>query len=365
MPRFIPFADALAETTACKRQLLLGNGFSIALFPGCFDYRSLLASADFTNAPEARAAFDALNTTDFEVVIQALRHAVALSPVYQIGQAPSALMDGHSAALKELLVQSIAGKHPARPSDITEAQYASCREFLSHFVGNSRVGEKDYRGRIYTLNYDLLLYWTLLHIDTDIQDPLADAPEELQHDDGFRAPPDDYEAPYVIWEAEGGANKQNIHFLHGGLHLYDYGPELQKLCWERGGNVPLIDQIRNALNDGMFPLFVAEGSTEAKLTRIRHSGYLQRSLKSFAEVMRGTESAVFVYGHSLAPNDEHVLRFIERGKIGKLYVSIYGDAGTQTNRTIIERAERMAEGRHVKFPLQVSFFSAEDAAVWG
>ncbi|QDM29390.1 DUF4917 family protein [Tardiphaga sp. vice304] len=362
MPRFVPFAQALAETATCKRQLLLGNGFSIALFPNCFDYRSLLASADFTSAPEARAAFDALNTTDFEVVIQALRHAVALSPVYQIGQAPSALMDGHSAALKELLVQSIAGKHPARPSDITEAQYTACRNFLSHFVGDSRVGAKDYRGRIYTLNYDLLLYWTLLHIDAEAPDR---PPEDLAHDDGFRAPPDDFDAPYVVWEAEGGANKQNIHFLHGGLHLYDYGPELQKLCWERGGGVPLVDQIRNSLSEGMFPLFVAEGNTEGKLTRIRHSGYLQRSLKSFAEVMRGMESAVFVYGHSLAPNDEHVLRFIERGKIGRLYVSIYGDAGAQANRTIIERAERMAEGRHEKFPLEVSFFSAQEAAVWG
>lgn len=363
MPRFVTFAEALRETATNKRQLLLGNGFSIALFPGCFDYRSLLASADFTAVPQARAAFDALGTTDFEVVIQALRSAVTLAPVYAIAAATGALMDEHSSSLKELLVQSIAGKHPARPADITEAQYQACRQFLSHFVGDSRDGPRDLRGKIYTLNYDLLLYWTLLHIDRmAIVHPNV---EELLHDDGFRSPDADYDAPYVVWEAEGGANKQNIHFLHGGLHLYDYGAELQKLCWERGGGVPLIDQIRSALHDGMFPLFVAEGDSAAKLTRIRHSGYLQRSLKSFAEVMRGVDSAVFIFGHSLAPNDEHVLRFIERGKIRRLYVSLFGPQDSVINRGIIARAERMSAARPDRFPLEVVFYSAQEAAVWG
>jgi hypothetical protein len=78
MPRIVTFAEALHETSASKRQLLVGNGFSIALFSESFDYRFLLASADFGNVPQARAAFEALRTTDFEVVIQALRNAVAL-----------------------------------------------------------------------------------------------------------------------------------------------------------------------------------------------------------------------------------------------------------------------------------------------
>jgi hypothetical protein len=150
MPRIVTFAEALQETSASKRQLLVGNGFSIALFPGSFDYRSLLDSADFGGVPQARAAFEALRTTDFEIVIQALRNAVALCPVYAINQETSALMDAHWNALKELLVQSIAGKHPARPSDITEAQYAACRQFLSHFVGDSRMDLEISEGR-YTL----------------------------------------------------------------------------------------------------------------------------------------------------------------------------------------------------------------------
>ena len=69
----ISFTKALNLTSDTKRHLLLGNGFSIALFWDRFSYVSLLENADFTHFPEARKAFDLLGTTDFEVVIHALR----------------------------------------------------------------------------------------------------------------------------------------------------------------------------------------------------------------------------------------------------------------------------------------------------
>lgn len=369
----ISFEQAMRETANSKRHLLLGNGFSISLFRDRFSYRSLLEEADFSTASEVRHAFDLLNTTDFELVIHALRQAVALLPLYTSDADVAARMSSHANLLKELLVQAIAGRHPARPSEVSEAQYASCRTFLANFVGESRIvavggKTKDLRGNIYTLNYDLLLYWVLLHEDFPTlaahgSDSLAGS-ELLEHDDGFRAPQDDLDAPYVTWEAEGAADGQNIHFLHGGLHLYDYGAELQKKCWERSGGVPLIDQIREALSEDKFPLFVSEGSSDGKLDRIRHSGYLLRSLKSFASVCRIQSASIFVFGHSLADNDAHVLRHIARGRIGNLYVSLYGDPTTSANADIIRRVRRLADIRHERFPLAVSFFDAVGAHVW-
>ena len=376
--RFISFAQTLAETAQVKRHLLLGNGFSIALFPKRFQYGSLLEEANFGSCPEVRRAFDLLGTTDFEVVIEALRQSVALLPLYAADADMIARMAAHAEVLKELLVQAIAGRHPERPSDVTDDQYAACRAFLANFVGDSRNfktgGGKDCRGNIYTLNYDLLLYWTLLHdqvLRFNADDPLASVIEDtepLEHDDGFRAPDDDPEAPYVTWDAEGAADQQNIHFLHGALHLFDYGADLQKKCWERSGGVPLVDQIREALADGKFPLFVAEGNSGGKLARIRHSGFLQRSLKSFASICRpgrGHETALFIFGHSLAKSDEHVLHLIEKGKIGRVYVSLYGDRSSDYNRGVTRRAERIAASRDARFPLEVAFFDAEEASVWG
>ena len=309
------------------------------------------------------------------MVIKAYRDTVALLPVYVDDSQLLARLEAHAEVLKDLLVTAIAVRHPERPSDVTEEQYRACRIFLAHFIGDSRderpAPGKDLRGNIYTLNYDLLLYWTLLHdqvVNWNADDPLSSVFEEtveLLHDDGFRAPEDDLEAPYVTWEAEGAANSQNIHFLHGALHLCDDGPDLQKKCWERAGGVPLIEQIRIELDQGRFPLFVSEGDSEGKLSRIRHSGYLQRSLRSLAGVCRSPSATLFVFGHSLAVNDEHVVRLIEKGKFRRLYVSLFGGPDSDDNRHIVRRAQRMVLARHERTPLDLRFYDAASARVWG
>lgn len=371
-PQVISFEEALEQTEECKRHLLLGNGFSIALFPDRFRYGSLLEEADFTNHPQARQAFDVLGTTDFEAVIQALRQAVLLLPLYGGDEASHTLMNEHAEALKELLVQAIAGNHSERPSDITEAQYQACRTFLAHFAGEvrNRGNRQNWQGCIFSLNYDLLLYWTLLHdqaINWNAADPLAstfEAAEPIVHDDGFRAPDHDYDAPYVTWDGE-DSNSQSIFYLHGALHLFDYGHELQKKCWKRSGEIPLVDQIRGSLNEGRFPLFVSEGDSQGKYERIRHADYLHKGLRSFRSYCNVKSACLFIFGHSLADNDAHVLRQIEKGKIGRLYVSLYGDPDSDFNKTLIRRAFQMAAVRSERFPLDVVFFDAASAKVWG
>lgn len=370
----ITFADALAQTDNLKRHILLGNGFSIALFPDRFTYGSLLGSVDFTAYPQAKQAFEDLATTDFEVVIQALRQAVILLPIYGGDPAARELMERHAEALKELLVQAIAGKHPERPGDVTEEQYRSCRRFLAHFAGSSRDlrnrGGKDLRGYLFSVNYDLLLYWTLLHDQITIVDPAHPAqphienPESLDHNDGFLPPDDDLAAEYVAWDGE-ESHKQSIFFLHGALHLFDYGSELQKKCWERSGGTPLIDQIREALNQSRFPLFVSEGNSDGKLDRIRHSAYLHKGLRTFRANCDVKTTSLFVFGHSFAENDAHILDQIRKGKCSYLFVSIHGDPGNDTNSQIMLRANRLAALRLEQNPLTVQFFDAASANVWG
>jgi hypothetical protein len=369
MPK-ISFEEALRRSANGKRHLLLGNGFSIALFADRFRYVSLLESTNFDDHPSARHAFDALGTSDFEVVIHALRQMVTLGPLYSVDADRTARVAADAEALKELLVQAIAGRHPERPSEISDNQYATCRRFLAHFGGESRNGRPDRRGNIYTLNYDLLLYWTLLHdqlLRWDADDPLNavfEPTEEIHHDDGFRAPPDDWDAPYVTWDGEAN-HSQCVYFLHGALHLFDHGFELQKICWERAGGRPLVDQVREALDRGDFPLFVSEGSSESKLERIRHSGYLHKGLRSFSEICRKDSPTLFIFGHSLATNDNHILDFISRGKIPVIYVSMFGDEATDENQALAANAAQLVRSRGDRFPLEVVFYDAASAHVWG
>ena len=112
MPRIISFDEALAELAEVRRHLLLGNGFSIALFPDRFRYGALLDEADFSGLPEARKAFDLLGTTDFEVVVEALKRAVELLPLYSSDKDATKKMAAHAENSK----RSARSRHRGTPS---------------------------------------------------------------------------------------------------------------------------------------------------------------------------------------------------------------------------------------------------------
>ena len=272
----------------------------------------------------------------------------------------------HAEVLKNILVSAIASKHPSRPSEVTDEQFKSCRSFLSNFIGNDRGNKRI--GKVFSVNYDLLLYWSILHdsfdVDWDTGEMVVEADQELTHDDGFRADEDDYDAEYVAWDAFQGTNTQSIFFLHGALHLYERGPQLAKMCWERAGNSPLMDQIRSALDQDRYPLFVSEGSTGFKMKRINRSAYLSRSLRSFSGCCTTKGAALFIVGHSLATNDDHVLKRIKKGKIGRLFVSLFGDPDSPGNKEIRARAEALAEGRRPVDAMTVNFIDAASIHVW-
>ena len=135
MPKVISFKEALTLTaSARKRHLLLGNGFSIALQPDIFSYGSLYDNADFSAAPHVPDLFKALNTNDFEVVIRHLQNTARVVEVYKPRlQKLIARLRKDAAAIKDALVAAIAKRHPNRPYDISNDQYAACRKFLSRF----------------------------------------------------------------------------------------------------------------------------------------------------------------------------------------------------------------------------------------
>lgn len=337
----LTFQQALKDAQRFStRHVLLGNGFSIACRPNIFLYGRLYEQADFSRlSPTVKRAFAALGTQDFERVIKALRVTEAVLQAY--GGAPQSFLDtlqSDADGLRELLVDTIAHSHPAWPGEITDAEYAACRIFLSNF------------NTIYTFNYDLLLYWTQMHTENGV------APTS---DDGFRKSDADYDAAYVVWESS-QSHGQNTWFLHGALHVFDAGTEIKKYTWANTG-IRLIDQIRNALGKGFFPIFVSEGTSAEKLERIRHSDYLAKAYRSFSEI-RG---ALFIYGHSLADSDEHYLKRIEQGKLSQIYLGLHGSPVSDSNRRIIRRADQLKSNRRKSGPLGISFFDTATAQVWG
>lgn len=341
MVDLLTFDEALSDSAevANEPHVLLGNGFSISCRPAAFNYGALLDEATFDAADgDVRAVFDLLGTTDFERVVELLRLAGALIDRYG---APSDLADRlrHDAeVVREALAVTLAARHPNLPFDISDDEYSCARCFLSKFR------------RIYTLNYDMLLYWAVMQ----------NLEPAVPTNDGFTTA-EDPDADHVVWEPYLDYREQRLFFLHGGLHLYDAGAEISKITWSRTG-IPLVDQIRSALATGRYPLIVTEGSTQEKEAKILHNAYLNHAIRSFAKI----EKTLFIHGHSLAANDEHIFRRIEEGKLDRLYISLHGDPETSGNRSVMSRGELMVANRKVynNRPLTVRFYDASSAHVW-
>lgn len=336
----LTFEEALARSHEIhkKRHLLLGNGFSIACRPDCFAYERILDEADL-EALSVRGLelFESEETADFEQVVRSLRAAARMADFYKTSDAElSGRLRADSDCLKDVLANTLARKHPDNVGGIEDSEYESVRQFLSHFE------------RFYTLNYDLLLYWAMMQ----------ELEPTFRHDDGFRADPDDPEAEWVAWNSYNQFG-QNVFFMHGGLHLYDGGATLKKLTFSRTG-VALVDQIREQLDAGAFPLIVTEGTSAEKLSGVLAHAYLGKCLRSLSSC----DGSLFIHGHSLAENDEHILRAVVEAKFKAIFVSLHGDPDDEDNRGIRERAEALALRRSERKPLETYFYSADSASAW-
>jgi len=339
MHKLLTFEEAINKSSyLSKRHLLTGNGFSIACRKDIFMYDSLFQQADFKKLnPNVFKIFEYLKTKDFELVMKHLKYASEILRIYS----PTSIglikqLDNDAEELKNVLVNAIASSHPENPSEINETEYEFCKNFIVHF------------NNVYTLNYDLLLYWMFMHFQES---------KQLLSDDGFRTP-DDGKADYVSWDIE-KTDGQNLFYLHGALHVFDSGSELQKYTWINTG-IKLIEQIRNALDTNKFPLFVSEGNSLDKTDKIMHSNYLSRGLRSFSHIT----GSLFIYGHSLADNDDHILNIIPKSKIQNLFISIYGNINSESNKLIVQKAESIVSKRKGKTPLNLYFFDSTTANVW-
>ncbi|HWB69649.1 MAG TPA: DUF4917 family protein, partial [Solirubrobacterales bacterium] len=94
---------------------------------------------------------------------------------------------------------------------------------------------------------------------------------------------------------------------------------------------------------------------------VRHA-YLSKGLRSLASC----EGSLFVHGHELGDDDQHITRAIHEGKFLGLFVGLEGDPDSERNQEIQEQAEELMDRRPRWRPLKaVEFYDAESAEVWG
>jgi hypothetical protein len=320
MANIISFDEA-SKKAGKNWSLLIANGFSIKYFR----YANLLEKSGLHPGSPLRALFDELSTVDFEIVIRALEDASLVERTYR-KEARATRLASEADKLRQALVHAVRITHPVHREEIAD-DIPPCVNFLSQF------------DKIFTLNYDLLLYWVILDNTQQFRDGFGLAEER----NGF------------LWPFKTEAHC-NIYNLHGSLHLFRTPDgEVEKRIDQGSG---VIDAIASTItNAKRLPLYVAEGTSPQKLARIYSVPYLRHCY----EKLQQSENAFFVYGHSASENDAHIYDALFRSDIGHLYFCVHQPTADVANIDgELSRYQKRNESE-----IGYTLVDAESAPVWG
>ena len=304
----IPYRQALADTQRKRKHLLLGNGFSMAFDRQMFSWSSLAAAAG--DPPEALRSLLREKSDDIEAALSVLveRHASALA----CGDDDAALQSSRQIErLKEHLIRGVTAVQDSSRLPTTDHKRQCC-EFLRPFIGRNAVPQ----GVVFTTNYDLLLYWTL------VQHMRKRSHGELRLEDSFFS---EYWQPNRMDHVD-----MSVVYLHGALHLYSHRGMIKKTIYQNGP-IPMriVAQVRVKIEQNDFPIFVSEGSRYRKKERIDGNPYLSAAFRKFKATCKQPDSVLFIVGQRLAEQDGHLSDLIGAGRIPEVYFGAYGGAGSE------------------------------------
>jgi hypothetical protein len=320
VPNLIDFQEALKRTEGEDRALTIGNGFSAEYF----SYSNLLDESGLAAGTPIRNLFTALDTVDFEAVVRALEAAAIVERAYGNG-AHAADIEADAQKVREALVEAIKSTHPAHRDDLG-LKYMSSAAFLAHF------------STVFTLNYDLLLYWVTLEKSA------------LRDGFGLGKTAGSFHGPFA------DDAYCHIYNLHGGLHLFeaDKGDIVKAIDRGAGVMATITDAIAHRRR---FPVYVAEGTSVQKMRKINSVKYLRHCY----DKLKTNSAVMFVYGHSADENDAHIYRAMFASKAAHLYFGVYepDEAKLKTLDGLLAKYQKQA-GSSADY----TFFGSETAKVW-
>lgn len=337
------FQDVLASIRKNQSRpfhLLLGNGFSMAYDPGIFSYNALHDFIQNSQDPDLETILSAIETKNFEVIMQQLDTCVALVDAFGGDPELRNRINGASARLKRSLLHAVQALHPEHVFKVPEEQSKACATFLRTFL--------DTGGRLYSTNYDLLLYWVLMR--NEVGRHVDGFGREIENPDD---PPDDHTWSELKWGKH--REEQNVFYLHGALPFFDNGVSVIKEEYDQYSY--LLENISSRMKSAEYPIFVTAGDGRQKLTHIMHNHYLAHCYESLC----AAEGSLVTLGFNFGKYDEHIIEAINRAarqsprtKLWSVYIGVYSD----DDRRHIERIEH-------KFKCKVHVYDTSTAAVWG
>ncbi len=277
--------------------IFIGNGASISVWDN-FNYPSIFNRATLPDAQQYLTASDktlflTLGTQNFEQVLSSLKTASIISQA--LGLDDTVIIQRYN-SIKQALINAISDVH------------IPWNKVPAEVLATIRSALLDYK-YIYTTNYDLLIYWSVMY-----QDP---AP----FTDYFYTEDFDTSNTKIFFETT-----KRVLYLHGALHLYKHpsGTTLKRRT-ENGRNLlELFGQPYTGYPD-VIPLIVSEGTSDDKLSSIKQSDYLTFAFNKFSE----HPGPLVVFGQSLSTSDMHIVNAMKKWRDRRIAIALLPD--TQTN----------------------------------
>lgn len=287
-------------------KLLLGNGASIAI-DSRFSYSSLLDYAKLNNYinDDFNELFKFFNTNDFELILRLVWQAAKVNKSFNIedNKTYNAYI-----GLRNALIRTVRSIHPSYEEVLPHLPV------IHNFIRNFRF--------IYTLNYDLILYWAIMYgNENDDLNIFKDCfiNGEFEGDWNY------------LTEKYRGKRSILVLYPHGSLLLgRDILEKESKISRRCEGD--LLDSILTAWESEEFiPLFVSEGTSKQKVNSIKSSNYLNTI---YRETLGGVTRNIVIYGWGFGDQDIHILQALKKhGSYLYIFgISVYGNDQAFCNR---------------------------------
>lgn len=294
--------------------LLLGNGFSINIWEK-FGYGTLfdLAKSDRVDVQleaEGLALFDHLNSSNFEDVLRILYHAKLVDE--QLGEPQKENIQRLYENTKNALGSAVNYAHIAPGvADVAEI--------------NRQL--RPYKN-VFTTNYDLIPYWAVM--DSDL----------WRFKDYFWGEGNCFD----VSDTEVPADRTKLHYLHGAIHLVERSDgKIQKLTANR---LERLTDLFDLAHPERFPLFISEGSSERKLSRIKRNDYLRFCFEKLTK----TKGGLVVLGHSLHKDyDQHIIDAINDSEISRIAISVWPLLNSAEIVSFKSRLSQCLQGKDLYF----------------
>jgi len=329
-----------------KKNLLFGNGFSMAYDSDIFSYNALSKFIENTGDPQIKELFKRLNTKNFELIMQQLDSFCEIAGVFSEDKILVQKIKAASEDLKNSLIDAVKELHPEHVFKIPEDKSKSCIKFLLEYI--------DKGGLVFSTNYDLLLYWVLIR--NNAQNAIDGFGRDLETDldSGHFIESDELEYSELRWGKY--KESQTIHYLHGTLPIFDTGINIIKVEYDTGHY--LLENVKERIDKKEYPIFVTAGNGKEKLTHIMHNKYLSFCYEQLCNI----QGSLVTFGFNFGEYDTHIIDAINiaaKGgrkipdKLWSIYIGVYSDDNLKHIKEIED-----------KFKCKVTPYNARTANIW-